>query len=179
MTHRIGPLGLEHLEAFMAHVVVIVHSSGRDGDIIHNPYSKDHVYDAEVARARRTEAWPKPLSEPGWTRSWGAWSGDRLVGHVDLHGSKMATASHRCTLGIGIERGHRDQGNGTALMNACIAWARAQPELAWIDLGVFSNNARAIALYEKLGFERIGETRDRFRVDGVSITDISMALAVG
>jgi len=57
-----------------------------------------------------------------------------------------------------------------------IAWARDHG-LAWIDLGVFAPNTRAQALDRKRGFVEVGVVRDRFRLDGESVTDISMTLA--
>lgn len=47
------------------------------------------------------------------------------------------------------------QGQGRLLMEHCLAWAReAGYEAVW--LGVWERNERAIAFYQKLGFERIG-----------------------
>ena len=48
----------------------------------------------------------------------------------------------------------------------------------WIDLGVFGHNAVARRLYRGAGFVEVGITHDRFRVDGVSIDDIHMVLAL-
>ena len=58
-------------------------------------------------------------------------------------------------------------------------WCRDATDLAWIDLGVFAHNEAARALYRKVGFVELGTTRDRFRVDGTSIDDIHMTLALG
>ncbi len=63
------------------------------------------------------------------------------------------------------------------MCEVAIGWAR-NSGLAWIDLGVFRPNLRAQALYRKLGFVELGVTRDRFRLDGESIDDISMTLAL-
>jgi ribosomal protein S18 acetylase RimI-like enzyme len=77
-----------------------------------------------------------------------------------------------------VERPYRGRGLGRALMEACIDWARQQPSLSWVDLGVFEGNDVAEALYRKLGFTELGRTPDRFRVDGLQITDITMVLQV-
>ena len=65
------------------------------------------------------------------------------------------------------------------LLHAAIDWAKHQPSIAWIDLGVFSDNPGAQALYTRHGFEVLGRMPDRFRVDGESLEDISMTLDVG
>ncbi len=85
---------------------------------------------------------------------------------------------HRAGFTIGVERSHHRRGLATKLAAALIGWARAEPRLAWLELGVFSHNVAAVALYESLGFQRTGFVADRFRVDGEIIADIQMALAV-
>ena len=64
------------------------------------------------------------------------------------------------------------------LIHAAIAWARSPPTIAWIDLGVFSDNPGAQALYVRHAFQIVGRTPDRFRVDGQSLDDTSMTLNV-
>jgi RimJ/RimL family protein N-acetyltransferase len=78
---------------------------------------------------------------------------------------------------MGVERPWRGKGHGTALLAAAITWAR-RAELTWLDLGVFAHNHRARALYATIGFVEVGVTRDRFRVDGVPIDDVAMAMAL-
>jgi ribosomal protein S18 acetylase RimI-like enzyme len=48
------------------------------------------------------------------------------------------------------------KGVGKALMNRCIEIAREMNK-TWIWLGVWEHNARAIAFYQKCGFERFGD----------------------
>ena len=47
---------------------------------------------------------------------------------------------------------------------------------ARVELDVYEDNARAIALYEKMGFAREGIVRRAARIDGQFIDAISMAL---
>src|SRR5205814_2143471 len=117
-----------------------------------------------------------PLPSPRWMRLWLAWEGSALVGHLDLVGGMLLSEQHRCTLGMGLHHDHRRRGLGSALLESAVAWARAAPGLCWIDLGVFGGNAPAQALYHKFGFVERGRTVDRFRVSGVSIDNIDMAL---
>ncbi|MBT6443583.1 MAG: GNAT family N-acetyltransferase, partial [Acidimicrobiaceae bacterium] len=56
--------------------------------------------------------------------------------------------------------------------------ARNRPNIDWLDLGVFDDNNAAQALYLKHGFEVVGRTPDRFRVDGQALDDIAMTLHV-
>ncbi len=142
------------------------------------PFAHGTSYDRGPREERLRTEWSTPVTDVKWSRCWALVAGDHtVVGHCDLKGGAIASELHRATLGIGIEAAHRDRGHGRALCEAAIAWARDQ-QLAWIDLGVFGGNARARALYRKLGFIEVGTTKDRFRVDGESIDDISMTLAL-
>lgn len=52
---------------------------------------------------------------------------------------------------IVVTENHRNKGFGTALMNSAKDWAKEQG-CNFINLDVLTNNPKAIALYEKLGF---------------------------
>ena len=148
--------------------------SGRDGDAISTPRSPDEPPDPDFP-ARLAAALALPVDTPGWRRAWGLVDGELVVGHVDLKSGPLPAEQHRATLGLGLERPYRRAGWGRRLMLAAIDFCRTEG-LAWLDLGVFSSNAPAIALYTSLGFARVGIVVDRFRVDGQSIDDISMTL---
>lgn len=148
------------------------------GDDLFNPYPRGYEVDPDALRLRRRAAWPLSVSQPGWARTWALWHRDRVVGHVELFGSRLPAEGHRARLGMGLEREFRGRGNGRRLLETCLSWAREQPSLAWIDLGVFSRNAAARALYESCGFAVVGSVRDRFRVDGESIDDLAMTLGL-
>jgi RimJ/RimL family protein N-acetyltransferase len=162
------------LELAIAH---LARSWGEPDDAKSRPYSSDVPFDAAGREERYQIGWQTQLDEPGWIRTWGLVIDGEVRGHCDLKGGQLASDLHRATVGIGIERAHCDRGNGRRLMDAAIAWAR-RGSVVWLDLGVFSTNARAIALYRKLGFVEVGVTRDRFRIDGRSIDDIAMTLAL-
>ncbi len=118
--------------------------------------------------------------EPGWFRLWVARveATGEVVGHIDLSGGRLPTELHRSEMGMGILLPHRGKGLGPALLDTAIAWARGAG-LAWIELGVFACNPRARRLYERFGFTVIGAVPDRFRVEGVVIDDVRMALRLG
>lgn len=155
--------------------------NGLDG-VYFSPYS---AHETRPPRAPDevqgyAERFERPATEPGWLRVWLAFdlATGLAVGHADLAGPRLAAELHRAVLGMGIERAHHRRGLGRALLATAIAWAREEPSLAWIDLGVFSGNHKARPLYRSLGFVELGTTRDRFRVDGVSIDDVHMVLDV-
>jgi RimJ/RimL family protein N-acetyltransferase len=173
----IAPLDDEDLPALVEHIARHSRESGRDGDVIFRPRSSDAPIDELATIERHRVGWAQSLDEPNWLRTWGLVVGREIRGHLDLHGGRLPSEYHRAMLGMGIERSWRGRGHGRALLGAAIAWSR-KTELSWLDLGVFAHNRRARALYASAGFVEVGTTRDRFRVDGVTIDDVAMALAL-
>lgn len=173
----IALLGEADLPALVAHIDRHARESGNGGDPIFRPRALDAPIDEPATIERHRTAWSLPLREPYWLRTWGLVLDGAIRGHLDLHGGRLASEGHRALLGMGVERPWRGQGHGRALLAAAIAWAR-RAELAWLDLGVFAHNHRARALYAMVGFVEVGVTRDRFRVDGIAIDDVAMALAL-
>lgn len=168
-------LGKPDVGALCKHLTRHIAESGREGDVIFSPRSAEDPFDEMEATKRHRASWARRLDEPHWTRTWGLVLDGEVRGHLDLHGGRLVSEFHRVTLGMGIERSARRQGHGRALLAAAIAWARKH-EVAWIDLGVFSANAPARALYRSAGFVEVATTRDRFRVEGQRIDDIAMTL---
>jgi RimJ/RimL family protein N-acetyltransferase len=153
-------------------------SSGVDGAGHSHAYSQSEPLDIEAGRDREVTRWSTEIDDPAWRRAWGLFDQGELVGHLHLAGGMLRSELHRVDMGIGVRRSHRRQGGGTLLLETGIEWARKQPTIDWIDLGVFSDNPGAQALYARHGFQILGRTPDRFRVDGQSLDDISMTLNV-
>jgi len=70
---------------------------------------------------------------------------------------------------------HRARGYGGAALRHALAIAFGDLDLLRVTLAVLEDNAAAIALYEKTGFQRIGSRAHR--KDGAQHTLIDMALA--
>ncbi len=105
-----------------------------------------------------------------------ALDGARVVGMLDLLGGNRPESAHNAALGVSVARDWRDQGVGRALMTRAIAWARRSGGVSRIELEVFTDNARAIHLYERMGFETEGVRRRAYVKDGVAIDTLLMAL---
>lgn len=89
-----------------------------------------------------------------------AYAGEEVVGYASLRESE-APQGMEDMKAIEIVQLYSDKkmigkGVGAALMEACLHMARRQ-EKDWVWLGVWERNHRAIAFYEKWGFERFGE----------------------
>jgi RimJ/RimL family protein N-acetyltransferase len=97
--------------------------------------------------------------------------GPALVGHIDLH---PARAEGVWSFGMWVSPQARGKGGGRLLLEAAI---EARPaDVHKIELEVWPHNEAAIALYERLGFEREGLRRDHYRRrDGALHSSVIMA----
>ena len=98
-----------------------------------------------------------------------------VVGWCDISRHDRLIHAHRGSLGMGIVASHRGRGLGLRLINATLAQAR-KVGFARVELSVHADNARAIALYDKVGFVREGVQRDAIRIDGHYGDTIMMAI---
>ncbi len=77
-----------------------------------------------------------------------------------------------------IERGWRDKGVGSVLLERLIALAREHGFHKMV-LSAFPTNAGGMALYEKLGFRTVGIYREQGRLDGEWVDTIVMEKLLG
>lgn len=105
---------------------------------------------------------------------WVLVDGERVVGTLGLHATRVAGVG---SLGMCILEGRRGAGGGRQLMDAVLAHVRAAGELHKVELEVWPDNGRAIALYKAYGFEVEGLRRDHYRRnDGSLRSSLIMAL---
>lgn len=97
--------------------------------------------------------------------------GDLVVADASLE-RRPYRMFHRAELGISVLRDYWGQGIATRLMERLIAFAK-ENGIEIIDLEVRSDNVRAIRLYERFGFRKIG-TYPRFFKIGDSYCDFDM-----
>ena len=92
----------------------------------------------------------------------------RVVGNAGLHPlNDNPRQKHVCGLGISIADAYQGRGVGRVLMNACLDFADNWANYARVELTVHADNARAVKLYQSLGFEHEGRLRDySFREGG-------------
>lgn len=97
-----------------------------------------------------------------------------VVGWCDIR-RRTGIASHVGLLNIAIVPGFRSQGIGRKLLLAVLDEAK-RTGFVRIELWAHRDNARAIALYEKVGFVREGLLRATGVIDGEFIDSVVMAI---
>ena len=90
---------------------------------------------------------------------------DLLIGFVQIDGIAWNHRSGWVAIGIG-ESEYRGRGYGYEAMQLALQFAFDEINLHRLQLTVFSYNTNAIALYEKLGFQREGVMREALLRDG-------------
>jgi putative acetyltransferase len=120
-------------------------------------------------RQKRSLATP-----PGHTRLAAVIDG-KVIGNIGLHPADNVRRAHTAAIGMAVHDAYAGRGAGSALMAAVVNQADRWLNLKRLELTVFSDNARAIALYERFGFEREGLLRAYAWRDGAYVDAITMA----
>ena len=98
-------------------------------------------------------------------------SGD-ILGLYILHPNNIGRCGHICNASYAVKSTFRDQHIGEALIKHCLLKAK---ELGFGIMqfnAVVATNHRALHLYKKLGFVRLGTIPGGFRLDDGSFVDI-------
>jgi len=81
-----------------------------------------------------------------------------VVGSLGIDRGDHPVTRHVASIGMMVARPWRGRGVGSALLGAAVDWAR-RVGVEKIELSVYPDNAAAIALYRKFGFEEEGRLR--------------------
>jgi L-phenylalanine/L-methionine N-acetyltransferase len=100
--------------------------------------------------------------------------GGKAIGSASLHRTDNRRI-HAASVGIAVHDAYAGRGAGTKLMRALVALADDWLNVRRLELTVYADNARAIALYERLGFEREGLHRDFAFREGAYVDAVAMA----
>jgi L-phenylalanine/L-methionine N-acetyltransferase len=103
-------------------------------------------------------------------------AGEQIVGTASLFQTHNSLRrAHTRGLGITVAFGWQGQGIGHQLMLAALHWADNWAGVLRMELTVFADNARAVALYERHGFVREGQMRAFALRDGVYADALAMS----
>ncbi len=98
-----------------------------------------------------------------------------VAGICDVSWSKGIKTRHRATVGIALLKDYWNQGIGTRLCQELIRIAESNKDIIQMELDYVEGNARARALYEKMGFRITGVKPNAIRLkDGTLLNEYSM-----
>jgi putative acetyltransferase len=101
--------------------------------------------------------------------------GGTVVGNAGVHPLQHVRRRHAAGIGMAVAREAQGQGVGTALMAAIVDWADNWAQLLRLELTVYTDNAAALALYRKFGFELEGTHKAYALREGVYVDAFCMA----
>lgn len=101
--------------------------------------------------------------------------GGRVVGTIGLHAAAKPRRRHVGDIGMAVHEDFQGRGVGSVLLAAALDLADNWLALRRIELQVFADNAAAIRLYQRFGFETEGIAREFAVRDGVYADALLMA----
>lgn len=99
----------------------------------------------------------------------------RVVGSIGLHREPWHRRIHTASIGMAVHDAFAGRGVGSAMMAAVVDMADRWWNIKRLELNVYADNGRAIALYERFGFEREGLLRAYAWRDGAYVDSLAMA----
>lgn len=98
-----------------------------------------------------------------------------VIGNIGLEQFTRMRRRHAGSIGMGVAGAWQGKGVGKMLLQAALEVADKWMRLDRIELTVYSDNAAAIGLYEKFGFEVEGRLRAYAVRDGGLVDALTMA----
>ena len=121
------------------------------------------------------ELWRKRLAHDDAHHHLIATAAGEVVGNLGLTRHIRARRTHAGEIGMAVRDAWQGKGVGTALVRAALDLADNWLALRRLELRVYADNERAIALYRKFGFDIEGTHRAYAIRDGALVDSLSMA----
>lgn len=96
------------------------------------------------------------------------------IGSIQSSGKERI--AHQSNIAISVKKKYWNNGIGTQLTQTLVEFARNNGVTEILHLGVKYDNANAIKLYEKMGFEKIGLYKNFFKINGAYFDEVLMNL---
>ncbi|MGN0818517.1 MAG: GNAT family N-acetyltransferase [Candidatus Coproplasma sp.] len=99
----------------------------------------------------------------------------RIAGNCEISFGTNLKTKHRASVGVALMSEFWNLGIGTAMFGQLIKFAEERKDVLQIELDFVEGNARARALYEKVGFRITGVKPDAIRLkDGTLLNEYMM-----
>jgi putative acetyltransferase len=140
----------------MAGDIVVRRAEPGDCEAVCAIFENDRAYSGTLQLPHPSrEAWRKRMAEvPEGHYMLVACVDGKIVGHGGLHpADKSPRRAHVMSVGLAVADPWHGRGVGSALVKALVDLADDWMNVIRLELTVFADNAAAIALYRKFGFE--------------------------
>jgi RimJ/RimL family protein N-acetyltransferase len=87
-----------------------------------------------------------------------------VIGSLDFHGGEFARIRHVGSFGVTVRADFRNHGVGKGLVEMLLLWATSHPYIEKLTTNLFTNNTRAVALFNRFGFQSEGRRHREFLV---------------
>jgi putative acetyltransferase len=157
--------------------IAVRHAEIGDSEALQQIYAQPAVYrDTLQIPHPPLHAWRDRVTSPKpGSRNLVACIEGKVVGQLTLMVEQSPRRSHVATFGMGVDSRHQGKGVATALLEAmvdlCDNWLRVDR----IELTVYVDNAPALAVYRKFGFEIEGTGKNYGLREGQYIDAYFMA----
>ncbi|MCA9894340.1 MAG: GNAT family N-acetyltransferase [Anaerolineae bacterium] len=99
-----------------------------------------------------------------------------IIGYLNCDPPGPRGYLHTVSVGITVRRDWRDKGVGSAMMRYALDWCESNATIKRVELDVFTNNPRAIHVYEKFGFIQEGVRRSVYYKHGEFLDLLHMGI---
>lgn len=107
-----------------------------------------------------------------------AFHGEKIVGNLGCFGMGGEFLKFNARIGMGLEKEFHNVGLGTKILNYAIENAK-QNKIHRLELTVRTFNEAGIALYEKVGFRRVGILEETAFIDGKFCDEYMYEMLIG
>ncbi|HCA7079101.1 TPA: N-acetyltransferase [Citrobacter sedlakii] len=156
--------------------IVIRHAETRDYDAIRQIHAQSEVYRNTLQVPHPSmEMWQARLADQPGIKQLVACIDEQVVGHLYIEVTQRPRRSHVADFGICVDARWQNRGVASALIRTmidmCDNWLRVDR----IELTVFVDNAPAVAVYKKHGFDIEGTGKRYALRDGEYVDAYYMA----
>lgn len=102
----------------------------------------------------------------------------KIAGQMNAKASHKSRLRHACEIGISTRKHHWGKGVATEVLTYLIEWAQSNPVIRKVNLRANVTNKKALALYERMGFQHEGIHKRDFFLDGEFVDAVSMGLVI-
>ncbi|MGI4858068.1 MAG: GNAT family N-acetyltransferase [Janthinobacterium lividum] len=142
--------------------ILIRHSKSTDVDAITKIYEGREAYSGTLQLPFPSGAtWEKRIGTvPQGSHSLVAELDGEVVGQIGVDAMQNPRRKHVASIGMAVKDTHGGKGIGTKLMASAIDLADNWLNIRRVELTVYVDNDKAVALYKKFGFAIEGESID-------------------